>query len=281
VFQEASLFSHLNVQQNLDYAIKRAPKNRQPLMSFESLVELLGITSLLDKKASLLSGGERQRVALARALLSKPQLLLMDEPLSALDQKAKQQILPLIEQCQKEVGIPIIYVSHALDEVSRLADTVLLMESGKISHQGPVQDVLTGLDSPLALSPQAESLVDAQVATLDEQYHLAYLDSAIGRFAIAAQGLVRGQKVRLRLAARDISLTLDTQKDTSILNIFAAKVDHIILMDGAFVTVRLLVGATPILARLTKKSASLLSLKKGRDVYAQVKSVAVLDGVNQ
>jgi len=275
VFQEASLFSHLNVQENLDYAVKRVPVNVQKI-PFEQVVDLLGIGHLLNQKTHTLSGGERQRVALARALLSSPQLLLMDEPLSALDQQAKSEILPYIEQCHKKMQIPVVYVSHVFEEVCRLADYLLLMENGRITKHGPVEQMLTELNSPLALCDNAESIVSATVVEFDSTYNLTYLESALGRFTVVMTGLELGSSVRLRLAARDISLTLEPQTGTSILNIFSATVDQVQTIGDALVTVRLLINDTAILARLTKKSATLMQLKPGSNVFAQVKSVALI-----
>lgn len=275
VFQEASLFSHLSIQGNLDYAAKRVAVNTVKVSQVQ-VIELLGIGPLLKRDVTVLSGGERQRVAIARALVSSPQLLLMDEPLSALDQQSKHEVLHYIERCQKQMDIPIIYVSHVLEEVSRLADYLMLMDNGKITAHGQTNDMLTALNSPLAVSSEAESVVDAIVAEFDHEYGLTYLDSALGRFTVVTQQLSNGQRVRLRLAARDISLTLNPQVGTSILNIFEARVDQIIPVSDALVTVRLLVNGVPILARLTKKSATVLQLKKDLQVFAQVKSVALL-----
>ena len=275
VFQEASLFTHLNVQKNLDYAIKRTPVGEQKI-SIEQVIQLLKIDHLLKRSTHDLSGGERQRVALARTLLASPKLLLMDEPLSALDQEAKHEILTYIERCHSELGIPIIYVSHVLEEVSRIADHLVLMEQGRIIGQGSIEDMLTQLDSPLALGPDAESIVDATVAEFDNEFNVTYLESPLGRFTTTTPSLEQGKVVRLRLAARDISLTLKPQTGTSILNIFPATVDQIQTVGEALVTVRLLINHVPVLARLTKKSATLMKLESGMSVYAQVKSVALV-----
>jgi len=275
VFQEASLFGHLNVQGNLDYALKRVPKHEQKI-PFDQVVDLLSLSSLLNKETHVLSGGERQRVAIARALLSSPQLLLMDEPLSALDQVSKREVLNYIQLCHKQTGIPIVYVSHALDEVSQLADYLVLMECGRVVNQGSIESMLTALSSPLALGGDAESIVNATVAGFDERYHVTYLDSAIGRFTVAMSGLNLGEQARLRLAARDISLTLEPQKGSSILNIFPATVAEIKPVSDSLVTVRLTIDGVSVLARLTRKSADIMQLKAGLNVFAQVKSVALL-----
>lgn len=272
VFQEPSLFEHLSVRGNLEYALKR----NVHAIGFDVAVELAEITALLDRDPLSLSGGEKQRVAIARALCSSPQVLLMDEPLAALDKASKQRILPLIETLSVELNMPIIYVSHALDEVSRLADELVLMRSGKIIGSGDIQTMLTALNFPLAQGADAESLVEATVAEHDNEYSLTYLDSSLGRFSIAKRDIAIGKSVKLMLAARDVSITKERQTGTSILNIFAATIDAFVENGESQVTVRLSANATPILARITKKSAALLNLKKGDSVYLQAKSVALL-----
>jgi molybdate transport system ATP-binding protein len=275
VFQEASLFSHLTVRRNLEYGLKRVPKTGRKV-SLKQAIELLGIGHLLERKPDRLSGGERQRVAIARALAVSPRLLLMDEPLAALDLNRKQEILPYIESMHQALDIPVIYVSHSPDEVARLADHLVLLEAGRIKASGSISDILTRLDLPLAHGSDAEALIEATVAGHDENYQLTHLDSAGGRFTVIRKALPVGSKVRLRVAARDVSLTLEPQSNTSILNIFPATIDELIPEGKAQVTVRLLVGNAPMLARITRKSATVLGLKPGKLVYAQAKSVALL-----
>jgi molybdate transport system ATP-binding protein len=275
VFQEASLFAHLTVRRNLEYGVKRVPKAERSV-SLEQAIQLLDIELLLERKPDRLSGGERQRVAIARALAASPRLLLMDEPLAALDLNRKQEILPYIESMYQTLDIPVIYVSHSADEVARLADHLVLLETGRIKASGAIIDMLTRLDLPLAHGSDAEALIKATVAGHDEKYHLTHLDSAGGRFTVIRKDLPIGSAVRLRVAARDVSLTLKPQSDTSILNIFPATVDKLIPEGKAQVTVRLIVGSVPMLARVTRKSARILDLKPGKLVYAQAKSVALL-----
>ena len=275
VFQEASLFAHLSVRRNLEYGVKRVPREQRKV-ALEQAVELLGIAPLLDRKPARLSGGERQRVAIARALAVSPRLLLMDEPLASLDVNRKQEILPYIESLHNELDIPVIYVSHSPDEVARLADYLVLLEAGRVVGAGDIHGMLTRLDSPLAHGHDAESLIDAAVAGHDDTYHLTHLDFAGGRFTVIRKPLPVGSAVRLRVAARDVSLTLEHQSGTSILNIFPAIIDELIPEGDAQVTVRLMVGGVPMLARVTRKSASVLDLKPGKSVYAQAKSVALL-----
>ncbi len=275
VFQEASLFPHLNVQHNLEYGLKRVA-NGERKVSLDSAIELLGIGQLLDRKPHQLSGGERQRVAIARALAVSPSLLLMDEPLAALDMVRKQEILPYLESLHSRLEIPVIYVSHSPDEVARLADHLILMADGTISASGPIADMLTRVDLPLAQGNDAEALIEATVAKHDPAYELTYLDFPGGRFTVGRKDLPVGTKVRLRVIARDVSITLEKQSGTSILNIFPASVDEIVPTGSAQVTVRLLAGGVPLLSRITRKSASMLELAPGKQVYAQAKTVALL-----
>jgi molybdate transport system ATP-binding protein len=275
VFQEASLFAHLSVRRNLEYGVKRVPIEQRKV-ALAQAIELLGIGPLLERKPDRLSGGERQRVAIARALAVSPRLLLMDEPLAGLDVNRKQEILPYLESVHNQLDIPVIYVSHSPDEVARLADHLVLLEAGRVVGAGRIHEMLTRLDSPLAHGSDAETLIEAAVAGHDDTYHLTHLDFAGGRFTVIRKPLPVGSEVRLRVAARDVSLTLEHQSGTSILNIFPATVDELIAEGEAQVTVRLMVGGVPILARITRKSASLLDLKPGKSVYAQAKSVALL-----
>ena len=275
VFQEASLFPHLSVRRNLEYGAKRISGSERKV-ALEQAIDLLGIERLLDRKPDTLSGGERQRVAIGRALAISPSLLLMDEPLTALDQASKQEILPYLESLFTELDIPVIYVSHSSDEVARLADHMVLLGQGRVVATGAISDMLTRLDLPLARGGDAEALIEATVSGHDEDYHLTYLDFNGGRFTVAHKELPIGSGVRLRVAARDVSLTLEHQSDTSILNIFPAIIDEMVTEGKAQMTVRLMVGGVPMLSRVTRKSSALLDLKAGKQVYAQAKSVALL-----
>jgi len=275
VFQEASLFPHLSVRRNLEYGVRRVAESERRV-SLEQAIELLEIGQLLERKPDTLSGGERQRVAIARALAVSPSLLLMDEPLAALDVNRKQEILPYIESLHQDLDIPVIHVSHSPDEVARIADHLVLLESGHVVASGDVHEIFTRLDLPPALDSDAAAIIEAVVTGHDETYHLTYLEFAGGRVTVPREDLRVGSQVRLKLAARDVSLTLEHQSGTSILNIFPAVIDEITAEGSAQVTVRLLAGDAPVLARITKKSAADLALKPGKAVYAQVKSVALL-----
>jgi len=275
VFQEASLFSHLTVKGNLEYGLKRIPDTgrRIPL---DNTIELLGIGELLERKADTLSGGEQHRVAIARALAVSPKLLLMDEPLTGLDQDSKKEILPYLESLCNELEIPIIYVSHTIEEIARLADHLLLMEAGRINATGSITEMLTRLDLPLTSGNDAAAIIKVTVTEHNEDFHLTHLDFDGGCFSVPRNSLKVGSKVKLRLAARDVSLTLERQTGTSIQNIFPATVDEITTEDTSRVMVKLIAGGVPILSRITKKSLVELDLKPGKVVYAQVKSVVLL-----
>lgn len=275
VFQEANLFPHLTVRGNLEYGYKRLPVEARRL-AFKQVINLLGIEPFLSRRAHHLSGGERQRVAIARALLTNPRLLLMDEPLAALDVNSKAEIYPLLERLHDELAIPILYVSHSPDEVARLADQLALMETGRIRAAGPIAEMLTRSDLPLVHGSEAESIIEAKVVGHDDIYHLTYLKFSAGQFSVPRNELAEGQVARLRVLARDVSLTLVQQTNTSILNIFPARVEELLEENPAQLTVRLDAAGVSILSRITRKSAQVLELVPGKRVYVQVKSVALL-----
>ena len=277
VFQEASLFAHLTVQANMDYGLKRVAAAERKV-SLQQAIELLDIGDLLQRKPATLSGGEQRRVAIARALAVSPRLLLMDESLAGLDYPRKQEILPYIDSLHRELNIPVIYVSHAADEVARLADHLVLLDKHGVVASGGMQDLFTRLDLPLVHDNRAAAVIDAQVSAHDENYHLTRLSFAGGDITVAGKVKNIGDAVRVQLPARDVSITLEQQSDTSILNIFAATVDSLSESDtdAARLTVKLMAGGVPILSRITRKSADELGLRPGLKVYAQVKSVALL-----
>ncbi|MCU7800275.1 MAG: molybdenum ABC transporter ATP-binding protein [gamma proteobacterium symbiont of Lucinoma myriamae] len=275
VFQEPSLFAHLNVQRNLEYGLKRL-RGVTPKVSLKHAVELLGIGHLLERKPHQLSGGEQQRVAIARALAVSPAMLLMDEPLAALDMIRKHEILPYLESLHRELDIPVLYVSHSREEVARLGDNLVLLEAGRVQAMGTVSELFSRLDLALAHGPETETVIKAVVAGYDEEFELSYLDFSGGRFAVAGKRLPLGSAARLQILARDISLTLEHQTKTSILNIFPATVDEMTYEGTAQITVKIKIGSVAVLVRITRKSASELGLQLGQAVYAQVKSVALL-----
>ena len=276
VFQETRLFAHLDVQRNLDYGMKRvAPDARR--VSLEQAVELLGIAPLLARRPDTLSGGERQRVGIARALATSPRLLLMDEPLASLDAARKHEILPYLERLQDELDIPVVYVSHAPDEVARLADHLVLMEAGRVVASGPAARLMTQLDLPLAHGDAAAAVIDAELTRHDAAYGLAQVVFPGGAFWLPHDGSRVGRRVRVRVQARDVSLTLQPQRGTSVLNILPATVLDLAADGPAQTMVALDVGGNRMLARVTRRSADLLGLVPGLRVHAQVKGVAILD----
>jgi len=275
VFQEASLFAHLDVRSNIEYGLKRVPIAQRKL-SVERLCELMDVSSLLKRKVDTLSGGERQRIAIARTLAANPRIILMDEPLAGLDQERKLEILTYILAVQREFRIPVLYVSHSRDEVNRIADYLVLMDSGRIIATGDVHEIFSRLDLPLAQDSEAAVVIDAIVTSHDEEYSLTELKFPGGSFALPSLALAVGARVRLQLAARDISLTRELQSGTSILNIFPTTVEAIAPAGAAQVIVRLQAAGVPVLARITRKSAAKLGLQPGSRVYAQAKSVALL-----
>lgn len=280
VFQEASLFAHLDVQDNLRFGFKRTPAAERQ-HGWDHALDLLGIAHLLKRWPHELSGGERQRVAIARALAASPRLLLLDEPLAALDAARKAEILPYLERLQAALDIPMVYVSHALDEVARLADHLVLLETGRVTACGPTSTLLTQLGLPLAQGDTAAAVIAGTVQGHEPAFHLTQVGFPGGslRFVTPPHHPVRpsGQAVRLRVQARDVSLTLARQADTSILNVLPATVSALREDSPGYVMVALEVGGTRLLARITQKSAHALQLAPGSAVFAQVKGVALLD----
>ena len=275
VFQEASLFDHLNVHDNLKYGFKRTPPAERRF-GWDHAVALLGIGHLLARWPHELSGGERQRVAIGRALASSPHLLLMDEPLAALDAARKAEILPYLERLQAELSIPVVYVSHAIDEVARLADHLVLLDGGRALASGPTQAMLTRLDLPLAHGDTASAVIQARVIGHESAYHLTLAEFSGGCLRVPQQALQIGHTLRIRVQARDVSLTLSPQTDTSILNILPVQITGLSDDGPGQVMVGLLAGDTPLLARVTRKSLDALGLTTGLQVYAQIKGVAIL-----
>lgn len=275
VFQQASLFAHLSVRANLEYGLRRVPADNRRIR-LDDAVDLLGIGTLLDRDPQTLSGGEQQRVAIARTLATSPQLLLMDEPLSSLDHKRKLEILPYLENLHRELALPVLYVSHATDEVARLADELVILRNGSILGSGPIQQMLTRLDLPLSHRGDAETLVRARVARLDGDFGLAHLQAGDHEFIVTSGVLKVGDDVRLRISAHDVSLTLEQQRGTSIQNIFPVTVAEAAPEGDAQFMVKVMLGDNPLLARVTRKSVNELGIAAGKKLYAQVKGVAVL-----
>lgn len=287
VFQDASLFAHLTVQGNLQYGWRRIPPAERRVR-MEEAIDLLGIGHLLPRHPEGLSGGERQRVAIARALLTSPRLLLLDEPLSALDVARKAEVLPYLEALSS-TGVPMVYVTHALDEAARLADHLVLLNEGQVSAQGPVAQVMSALGSPLSELDEAAAVLHARVVTHDPDHGLsglAFADAAPERLTasvwVAQCQAPLGALVRVRVLARDVSVSLTRATDSSILNIWPACIEHIHAQEAGTVMLRLRLLDTPaghdalVLARVTQRSVVNLGLTQGQHVFAQVKGVALL-----
>lgn len=283
VFQEASLFPHLTVRGNLDYGRRRALRGgAKEVFRFDEVADLLGLAPLLDRAPARLSGGERQRVSVGRALLSQPRLLLMDEPLSALDRFAKDAILPYFERLRDTLALPILYVSHDIAEVERLADRLLLMRAGEIIAEGPLAEMQARPDLPLARLPEAAVTLAASVLDHDPVY-------GITRFAVSGATLLApgdfgppGTPHRVRIAASDVALVKDPPAATSILNMPPARILSAETGDGSatgMTTILLALGAegegARILARITRRSWDLLGLAPGQPIFAQIKGVAL------
>ena len=261
VFQEASLFPHLSVRANLEYGYKRiAPAERK--VELEQGVEWLGLSHLIERgDPTQLSGGERQRVAIGRALLTSPRILLMDEPLSALDTTSKQEILPYLERLHRELNIPVLYVSHAMDEVARLADHLVLLEKGRVIASGTLHETLARLDLPTAHFDDAGAVIEAVVAQQDETYHLTRVDFAGAHLWVSKVDLPFGTHIRARVMARDVSIATQAPQGSSINNILNARIDELRDEGPDKVIVRMKVGdSNTLLACITRRSSDQLGL---------------------
>jgi len=276
VFQEANLFPHLSVRRNLMYGHPGAAA----AITLDEVVALLGIDTLLERSPRHLSGGERQRVAIGRALLSQPKLLLMDEPLSALDQMTKDEILPYLERLHGALDLPILYISHDIAEVERLADQLVLMRNGAVLASGPLSELQADLSLPLALSRNAAVSLDATVLDQDSSDGMARLAVPGGQFLLPAEPLAAGSRRRLRVLADDVSLALETPSRSTIVNVLRARILGIRSQSDHRVTALLGLGedgeGARLLSRVTERSWNELGLRPGLDVYAQVKGVALV-----
>jgi len=284
VFQEASLFDHLSARGNLDFAASRAHKRKGPQAdpaqhhNFDDVVEMLGIGHTLERYPQQLSGGERQRVAIARALLSQPQLLLMDEPLAALDEQRKQEILPYLERMKTSLKLPIVYVTHSIQEVTRLADYLVAMEAGQVVAHGGLADTLSDPAFPIKLGEEAGVVLEGVLQQRDSQWQLACLRFD-EQFDLWLRDCERplNSAIRARILARDVSLSNSRHHDSSIQNAWPVTVESIHDSDHpALALVRVRAGSTALLARMTRKSVAELQLASGKSVWAQVKSAALV-----
>jgi len=283
VFQEASLFSHLTVRRNLLYG---APKNVQATshdgIGYDEVIELLGLVQLLDRSPHNLSGGERQRVAIGRALLSQPKLLLMDEPLSALDRPTKSEILPFLERLHARLSLPVFYISHDMSEIERLADHLILMQHGHVVSAGPLQVLQSDPSLPLAGAREAAVGLDATVEAYDTAYGLLTLRVGGGRLLAPAPPVAAGNRQRVRIAASDVSIARTAPDANSILNVMPARIVSSSPLGHGEVIVVLALGAdgcgARLLARISRRSWDQLELAEAMSVFAQVKGVSLVSG---
>lgn len=276
VFQEASLFAHLSVRGNLEFGLRRAgaPAARQVL---DEAVGLLGIGPLMARDPAGLSGGERQRVAIARALVTQPRLLLLDEPLASLDPARRDDILPWLVRLRDELRLPMLYVTHAADELARLADHLVVLEAGRVRASGPVQQVLAAVHSPGVIGEDAGVLLHGQVLAIDARWHLAQLAFEGGVLWLRDAGYQVGQRLRLRLLARDVSVALQPPQGSSIQNLLPGRIDALVPdSHPSQALVRIACGPSLLLARLTQRAVHELGLAVGQEVFAQVKTVAIV-----
>ncbi len=274
VFQDALLFPHLDVESNLLYGQKlRAPGDR--FIDEARVVELLGLSKLLRRKPNALSGGEKQRVAIGRALLAQPRILLMDEPLAALDIPRKTEILDYVERLRDELSIPIVYVSHSVAEITRLADTVVVLSDGKCLAMGDVDDVMGRLDlKPATGRYEAGSVLETHVTAQDDEDQLTTLAFDGGELIVPHLDVSIGERVRARIRARDVSLSIRKPTEISILNVLPARVTAIDEETGPIVDLQLSVGSATLVARITRRSFQQLGIRAGQQVYALIKAVS-------
>src|SRR5262245_509653 len=273
VFQEGRLFPHLTVRRNLLYGRGPGGANQAEV---EHIVSLLGLADLLERRPGDLSGGEKQRVAIGRALLSNPRVLLLDEPLASLDAQRRDEILRYLELLRDEVQIPVVYVSHAVEEVVRLADTVVLMAAGNVAAVGDVEDVMGRPDLRAAAGTfEGGSIIDAKVVGQDMQYELATLAFDGGTLTVTNLDALIGEPVRVRIRARDVSVALDLPERISIQNVLPGKVAELSAARGGIVDVSIAVGRVKLRSRITERAAVQLGLVPGLGVYAMIKAVSL------
>ncbi len=276
VFQDALLFPHLSVADNLAFGLKRI-KNNVGTTDLKTVVELLGIGALLKRLPERLSGGERQRVAIARALVLNPDILLMDEPLASLDAKRKQEIMPFLKRLHQELTIPMLYVTHDQQEVTQLADTLIILSNGVVQTSGTIEEMQNRVDVSLAEERDATTVWQATIAEHESEYHLTRVDFLGGSISLPAIADKIGTPLRIQIYARDVSITLEPSMATSILNVIAATITGITDDNQGRSIVRLQIGDQTLLAHITHKSTVLLKLQLGMKVYAQIKGISILN----
>ena len=275
VFQDGLLLPHLKVRQNLSYGRFFTPADAR-WADFDKIVALLDLAPLLERRPHRLSGGEKQRVAIGRALLASPQLLLMDEPLASLDAGRRGEILYYIERLRDEVGVPILYVTHEIEEVVRLAGQMVLLSDGKVAACGPVHELMGRIELRRLIGRyEGGAVIEARVAAQDLKSGLARLAFPGGELIVPDVDALVGEALRIRVRARDVSIALEEPRGISVLNCFRGRIAEIGAEPGASVDVRIDVAGTPILARITRHSAERLRLAPGQQVWALVKAVSL------
>ncbi len=281
IFQESRLFPHLTVSKNLEYGANRNPGEKpdsHAQIDRVHLLELLNISSLLERFPHQLSGGEKQRVAIGRALLKNPEMLLLDEPLASLDHKRKQEILPFLDKLHEELNIPMLYVSHSLEEVSRLCDYMMVMEQGRIEFLGGIHDALVSPSSPLATAENAAAVLEGSVSKQEKDFFLSTIHTSNGT-ALQVQGVLPiGKQVRVRIKASDVSISRTVATDSSILNIIEGKIVQIIEEQRARIFLQIDINNDVLLARISIKSFQSLALEVNQKVFLQIKSISIHDG---
>jgi molybdate transport system ATP-binding protein len=274
VFQEARLFPHMSVRANLEYGSKRR-KEHKAAVRFDDVVALLGIAGLMERRPRTLSGGEKQRVAIGRALLSNPRLLLLDEPLASLDDPRKAEILPFLERLRDEIGIPMLYVTHSMDEVARIADHLVLLDQGKVVAAGSPGELSGRLDLPLLIDrPDVGAILLGQVAAQDEARGVTRVAVGATEFLLSHIDLPPTHPVRLRVLARDVAIATRRPEGLSVQNVLSCRLTALVDRPNGRCLLQLDLGGAPLLALLTADSARRLHLQAGQDVFALVKSVA-------
>ena len=273
VFQEGRLFPHMSVANNLRYGLRRAPPGR---LAFNDVTDLLALRPLLQRRPATLSGGERQRTAIGRALLSQPRLLLMDEPLSALDQPRRDEILPYLARLRSLLGLPIVYASHALDEVMRLADTLVLLDAGRVAAAGPLAEIATDVNLPLAARDGAGGILRGHIAAHEPGRRLSEISCGPDLFRVPLIAAAPGTPIRLLVPAREVILALDPPQAISVNNILPATIIGVAPDEpGHAALISLALGGGRLLARVTLDAATRLGLQPGKQVLALIKAMSV------
>jgi len=270
VFQDPQLFAHLSVRKNIEFGMRR---NSDAVVSVEEIAKLLEVENLLDRSVTELSGGESQRVSIARVLCQSPRLILMDEPLSALDERRRNEVLPYLDRLHAETSVPIIYVSHNIDEICRLSDHLLVLDDGKLVAEGGLQDTLARIDLPQLGGRNAGAVIEATQTRYDDEFDLTLFNFSGGELWV--NGRHEPTSVRLRISASDISLSRVAAESTTILNILPAVIEATAAESAATELIRLRLGDDMLVARITRRSLKQLGLQIGDEVYVQIKSVTV------